>query len=421
MARSINRLTDRTVKSIVTPGRHADGGNLFLIVDPPRTAAEGSTPKPSKRWTFIFRWNGKLKEMGLGSLKALSLADARTMATTYRGMLAKDISPLEARREDERRQAEEQRKRAAGRTFGEVAKHYHAAHEGSWKNAKVRKQWLPSLEHYCGSIWSKSVDTIGTDDVLAILQPIWTTKAETASRTRGRIEAVLDAARVRGLLDKDRANPARFKGHLRHLLGKRQKLQRGHHAALPFAEITQFMAQLRAREAIAALALEFAILTGGRTSEALQAPWREFDLEAKLWVIPRERMKGKREHRVPLSDRCIEILKKLEPMKAGPDSYVFPGTKRGRPLSSMSMLMLLRRMKVRVTVHGFRSTFREWAGDCTSFSREIAEASISHLVGSDTERAYRRGDAIEKRRQLMQSWSDYCGGKSNVAQLRAAG
>jgi integrase len=419
MARSINRLTDRTVKSITTPGRHGDGGNLFLIVDQPRHSADGSKRKPSRRWAFIFRWDGKLKEMGLGSASVLSLADAREMATSYRGLLAKHISPLEARRAEERRQAEEQRTRAVGRTFGEVAKHYHAAHEGSWKNAKVRKQWLPSLEHYCVSIWNKPVDAIGTDDVVAILQPIWTSKAETASRTRGRIEAVLDAARVRGLVDKDRANPARFKGHLRHLLGKRQKLQRGHHAALPYAEVAQFMAQLRARKAMAALALEFAVLTGGRTSETLEAPWREFDLETRLWIIPRERMKGKREHRVPLSDYCIEILKKLEPMKAGPDSYVFPGTKSGQPLSSMSMLMLLRRMKVPVTVHGFRSTVRDWAGDCTSFPREITETSISHLVGNDAERAYRRGDAIEKRRQLMQAWADYCAGASNVVALRA--
>jgi integrase len=421
MARSINRLTDRTVKSVTKPGRHGDGGNLFLIVDPPRTAADGSTPKPSKRWAFIFRWDGKLREMGLGSLNALSLADARDIATTYRGLLARKLNPLEVRREEERRLAEEQAKRAAGRTFGEVAKAYHAAHESSWKNAKVRKQWLPRLETYCGGIWAKSVETITTEDVLAALNPIWNVKSETARIVRGRIEAVLDAARARGLIDKDKANPAAWRGHLAHLLPKSPKLQRGHHKALPYTEIASFMAHLRAREAMAALALEFAILTGGRTSEALECPWGEIDLEAKLWLIPRERMKSEREHRVPLSGRCLEILRKLEPMKAGADSYVFPGTKPGRPLSSMSMLMLLRRMKVTVTVHGFRSTFRDWAGDCTSFAREIAEMSVAHLVGNDAERAYRRGDAIEKRRQLMQAWADHCAGESNVVALRPAG
>ena len=257
--------------------------------------------------------------------------------------------------------------------------------------------------------------------MLAILQPIWTVKAETASRTRGRIEAVIDAARARGLIDKDRANPARWKGHLSHWLGKRLKLQRGHHAALPYAQIAEFMVDLRQREAMAALCLEFLVLTATRSGEAMKATWGEIDLDAKLWVIPRGRMKGNREHRVPLSDRCVEILRKLEPLKAGPDSFVFPGTKVGKPLSVMALEMLLRRMKMPVTVHGFRSTFRDWAGDNTSFPREIVEEALAHQVGSEVERAYRRGDAIEKRRQLMTAWADYCAGASNVVALRPAG
>ena len=413
MARSINRLSDRTVKSVSTPGRHGDGGNLFLIVDHLRAGAEPGT-KPAKRWAFIFRWDGKLKEMGLGSLTAVSLGEARRLAGELRAMLAKNVNPIEARREAER-------KRAAGRTFGDVAKQYHEAHKGAWKSRKVEKQWLPGLESYCGPIWSKPVETITTDDILNILRPIWTAKAETGRRTRGRIEAVLDAARARGLIDKDRANPATWRGHLSHLLPKSQKLQRGHHAALPYAEVAGFVRELRQREAMAALCLEFAVLTAARSGEAMGARWSEVDLEGKLWVLPRERMKRNREHRVPLSDRCVEILRQIEPIKSGPDSYVFPGTKVGKPLSVMAMAMLLRRMKLPVTVHGFRSTFRDWAGDNTSFPREIFEEALAHQVGSEVERAYRRGDAIEKRRQLMSAWADYCAGASKVVALRSAG
>ena len=416
MARSINRLTDRTVKSITKAGRHADGGNLFLIVDPATAGAVGKAEKkPAKRWAFIFRWDGKLKEMGLGSLNAVSLATARELAGEYRGLLAANRNPIEVRRD-------EQKKLSAGRTFGEIAKQVHEARKDGWKNKKFVAQWLTSLEAYCGSIWGKPVETIGTDDVLAILQPIWTAKAETAGRTRARIETVLDAARARDLILKDRANPARWRGHLSHLLPKRQRLQRGHHAALPYAEIAEFMAKLRQREAMAALCLEFTILTGVRSGEAMKLPWAEIDLKAKVWTIPAPRMKGNEVHRVPLSDRCIAILQQLEPMKSGPDSYVFPGTKPGKPLSVMALEMLLRRMKVAVTVHGFRSTFRDWAGDCTSFPREIVEAALAHRVGNEVELAYRRSDAIEKRRLLMQAWADTCAGVKldNVLPMRKA-
>lgn len=419
MARSINRLSDRTVKSITKPGRHGDGGNLFLIVDALRAGAELGT-KPAKRWAFIFRWDGRLKEMGLGSLQAVSLAEARRMAGDFRAMLAKNVNPMDVRRE-------EMRKRLTGRTFGEVASQYHEAHKAAWKSRKVEKQWLPGLERYCGSIWGKPVETIGTDDILAILSPIWTSKAETGRRTRGRIEAVLDAARARGLIEKDRANPAAWRGHLSHLLPKSQKLQRGHHASLPYCDVAAFVLQLRQREAMAALCLEFTVLTAVRSGEAMGARWSEIDFDAKLWVIPRERMKGSKAHRVPLTDRCLEILRKLEPLKVGPVSYVFPGTKVGKPLSVMAMEMLLRRMdhgpgsEKPITVHGFRSSFREWAGDCTTFPREVAEEALAHQVGSEVERAYRRGDAIEKRRQLMQAWADYCGAVSNVLPIRSAG
>jgi integrase len=414
MARTINRLSDRSVRTVTTPGLHADGGNLFLVVDPPRRAADGTEGKPAKRWAFVFQWDGKRKEMGLGGLNSVSLAAARDVAAECRAMLAKNINPIEARRA-------EQRKRAAGRTFGEVAKELHEARKAGFRNKKSETQWLTALETYAKSIWDKPVEEIGTEDVLAILQPVWTSKSETAARVRGRIEAVLDAARARGLVDRDRANPARWKGHLSHLLPKRQKLQRGHHAALPYAKIADFMTALRGREAMAGLCLEFTILTAVRSGEAMLATWGEIDLDAKLWVIPRERMKRKREHRVPLSDRCVEMLAKLEKLKADPDSFVFPGSQPGKPLSVMAMEMLLRRMKLSVTVHGFRSSFRDWAGDCTSFPREIVEEALAHQVGSEVERAYRRGDAIEKRRQLMSAWADYCAGARNVVALRPAG
>ncbi len=413
MARSINRLSDRTVKAIVKSGRHGDGGNLFLIVDrlPPNAELNA---KPAKRWAFIFRWDGRLKEMGLGSLNAVPLAEARKLAGEYRGLLARNVNPIEARRDEERQ-------RTAARTFGEVAHQFHETRKASWKSAKVAKQWLPTLERYCASIWSKPVDTITTDDIVRVLSPIWTTKAETARRTRGRIEAVLDSARVRGLIDETRANPARWRGHLSHILAPSPKLQRGHHAALRYAGLADFTSDLRSRQATAALCLEFTILTAVRSGEALGARWGEIDIEGALWIIPRARMKKGREHRAPLSSRCLEILRTLEPLKAGPDGYVFPGTKPGKPLSSMSMEMLLRRMKVPVTVHGFRSTFRDWAGDCTNYPREIVEEALAHQVGSEVERAYRRSDAIEKRRQLMQAWADYCVGSSRVVQLRTAG
>lgn len=410
MARSINRLAPQTVKSITKPGRHADGGNLFLIVDRlPADAGPGA--KPAKRWAFLFRWTGRLKEMGLGSVNTVSLADARQMAADYRSLLNKNLNPIEVRREEERQ-------RNAARSFSDVARQFHETRKAGWKSRKVEKQWLPALERYCASIWTKPVDTISTDDVVKVLQPIWNVKAETARRIRGRIEAVLDSARARGLIERDRANPARWRGHLSHILPKSPKLQRGHHAALPYAEIAAFVSALRSREATAALCLEFTILTAVRSGEALGARWSEIDLDAGLWLIPRQRMKRSKEHRVPLSARCLEILTALTQLKTGDHDFVFPGRQPGKPLSSMSMEMLLRRMKVAVTVHGFRSTFRDWAGDCTTYPREIVEEALAHQVGSEVERAYRRSDAIEKRRQLMEAWSDYCAGARNVVTLR---
>jgi integrase len=272
-----------------------------------------------------------------------------------------------------------------------------------------------TLTKYAAPLRDKPIAAVHTDDVLSVLAPIWQTKNETASRLRGRIERVLDAARAKGLRSGE--NPARWRGHLDHLLPRRQRLSRGHHAALPYPDVPAFVAGLREREAIAALALEFLILNASRLGEVLGAKWNEIDLEAKVWTIPPERMKAGREHRVPLTKRGLEILATAEKLRTS--DYVFPGQRRGRPLSPMSMEMLRRRMKVDVTVHGFRSSFRDWAGECTSFPREIAEAALAHIIGDETERAYRRGDALEKRRKLMAAWAAFCDpkDKSNVVPL----
>ena len=249
------------------------------------------------------------------------------------------------------------------------------------------------------------MDDIGTDDVLGVLVPIWQTKAETASRLRGRIERILDAAKAKGLRTGE--NPARWRGHLDKLLPPRRKLTRGHHAAMPFEDVPAFIADLRQREAVAGLALEFCILNASRSGEVLGARWSEIDRKARLWTIPAKRMKASVEHRVPLTDHALQILDRAEAIRTS--EYVFPGYKRDRPLSVMAMEMMLRRMKVDVTVHGFRSSFRDWAGERTAFPREIAETALAHVVGDATERAYRRGDALEKRRKLMDSWSAFIG------------
>jgi integrase len=251
------------------------------------------------------------------------------------------------------------------------------------------------------------VDEIDTTAVLEVLQPLWASVPETASRLRGRIETVLDAARARGLIGQHEANPARWRGHLDKLLPKRQKLTRGHHAAMPFAEVPDFMGRLRERDAVAARALEFTILTAARSGEVLGARWEEIDFERAVWTVPATRMKGGREHRVPLSSRALAILKRLD--EARISEFVFPGQRQGKPLSGMAMEMILRRMNADgVTVHGFRSSFRDWCGEVSTFPREVAEAALAHVAGDATERAYRRGDALDKRRTLMEAWAQFC-------------
>jgi len=280
-----------------------------------------------------------------------------------------------------------------------------------FRNEKHKAQWKSTLETYAAPLRAKPVDTIATDDLLAVLKPIWTTKAETASRVRGRIEKVLDAAKAKGFRDGE--NPARWRGHLDHLLPRPLKLARGHHAAMPYGDVAGFIAELRKREAASALALELCILTAARSGEILGMRWSEIDLDKKVWTVPANRMKAGREHRVPLSARAVAILRRLEALKAG--AFVFPGQTRDKPLSNMAMEMVLRRMQVEdVTVHGFRSSFRDWAGNVSNFTREIVETALAHVIGDKAEQAYRRSDALEKRRKLMEAWSAYCEPKAST-------
>jgi integrase len=405
MAREVKRLSARSVTTLSKPGRHSDGAGLYLVID----------PSGARRWLFLFRWQGKLKELGLGGIASVTLADARARADEARRLLAAGTSPIEAKRA-----AEAERK--AAKTFGAFADEMLISILPGFKNVRHRAQWTRALKHYAEPIRNKRLDEIGTDDILGILQPLWQNKQETASRVRGRIERVLAAAKAKGLIPSPWENPARWRGHLKELLSQRKKLTRGHHAAMPYAEVPAFIADVRARPATAARALEFAILNASRSNEVLGARWEEIDLKHEIWTVPPERMKGGTAHRVPLSKRAVAIITEMNEIKV--NDFVFPGQKRDRPLSSMALEMLMRRMKVsEFTPHGFRSSFRDWAGENTTFPREVAEAALSHTVGDEAEQAYRRGDALEKRRKLMQAWSQYLAGPKaktdNVTPIRA--
>lgn len=389
MARAINKLTARKVDTVSKPGRHGDGNGLYLYVD-----ANGS-----KRWLFLFRWEGKLKEMGLGSVSRVSLANAREQAAKARTVLATGQSPILQRRLAVER-------RDAVPTFGAFADDLLAEICKGFRNEKHRGQWASTLKTHAACLHDIAIDAVTTDHVLKVLSPIWHRLPETASRVRGRIERVLDAARAKGLIEPPWENPARWRGHLSNLLPKRQKLSRGHHAAMPFEEVPAFLNALRERKSTAARALEMTLLCASRSGEVLGARWTEFDLDAGTWTVPAQRMKAGRQHRVPLSGPALKLVRTA--WDARTSEYVFPGQKPDRPLSNMAMEMQLRRMKLdQFTVHGFRSSFRDWAGEKTDSPREIAEAALAHVVGDQTERAYRRGDALERRRELMNAWAAF--------------
>lgn len=393
LARTLNRLTHIKITAAKEKGLYPDGGGLYLQV----------TPTGARSWVFRYKKNGRARGMGLGPVYDVPLAEARDLAAEARRMLREGLDPLEerhAKHEQARLEA------AMAVTFDQAVEAYLEAHEPSWRNPKHRQQWRNTLATYCSPILgSMPVQKIETAHVLKVIEPIWATKTETASRVRGRIETILDWARARNYRTGE--NPARWRGHLANVLPPRSRVQKvRHHPAMPHHEVAAFMAELAAKTNIAASALRFVILTAVRTNEALQATWSEFDLEKRVWLIPAERMKSGREHRVPLSPQAYEIIKDLHSIRHG--NYVFPGQRFGRPLSEMSMLMLLRAMgREDITVHGFRSSFRDWAAEATNFPREVAEAALAHVVGDKTEAAYRRSDLFVKRAKLMEAWGSY--------------
>lgn len=389
MARAINTLTTRKVASLRDPGRHSDGGGLYLRI----------TPAGSRSWVFMTAAGGRRVEVGLGALTSVSLSSARQIAGQMREAVARGYEPRSVI-------TPPPASAPIVPAFAAFAEEYIASVETGWKNPTHRHQWRQSLRDHAAVLSNKIVTEISTDDVLKVLQPIWLKKPETAGRVRGRIERILDAAKARGLVDRDWANPARLRGHLDFLLPKQPGMVRGHHAALPYKDAPQFMEALRQRRAPAARCLEFTILTAARSGEALGAAWREIDFEERLWRVPGHRMKAGVEHLVPLSEAAISVLDALRPSEAKPDSLIF--AIQGAARSNMAMAMLLRRMDYgHITTHGFRSTFRDWGGDCTTYPREIIEAALAHTIQNKAEKAYRRGTAVERRRALMKEWSVY--------------
>ena len=428
MARASNLLTARAAASLTEVGRRADGGGLFLDVRP---AKEGASA--AKSWVFIYRspvhrterkakdgtvqFVGRSREMGLGRFGTtgdmVSLAGARNLAEAARTLIRDGKDPL-----DEREKAAAPAAKVP--TFGELADQFVSAMEGQWRNEKHRAQWRMTLDQYAKPLRNKPVNEIDVADVLVCLKPHWERRPETADRLRGRIERVLNAAKAKG--HRTGENPAAWRGHLENLLPKRQKLSRGHHNAMPWQDVPAFIGALRQRTGVAALALEFLILAAARSGEARGARWDEIDTTARIWTIPARRMKAGVEHRVPLTGRMLAIIETVRPLRRD-DNLVFPGLKRGAPLSDMTLAAVLKRMKVTgATPHGFRSAFRDWAGSATSFPHEIAEEALAHAVGSQVERAYRRQDALERRRELMAAWERFLEGDAagNVVRMRAA-
>jgi len=398
MRESHSRLTALKVARLSRPGRYGDGAGLYLrVAEYPLTNGKQAR---SKNWIFRYERDGRERWMGLGPLNTLSLAEARAQARENRQLLLRNVDPIDAR-QAARHGARLDAARAI--TFRQCAEAYIKAQRSSWRNAAHAAQWPASLSRFAyPQIGHLPVAAIDTALVLKVLEPIWAEKTDTASRLRGRIETVLDWAKAREYRNGD--NPARWRGHLDKLLPKVSKVRTvEHHAALPYAQAPAFAAELRARNEISARALEFTILTAARTNETLGAQWSEIDLKARLWTVPGVRMKSGKTHVVPLSDRTIEILESVQRVRGCP--FVFPGAKQS--LSHTAMLKILRGMRPGLSVHGFRSSFRDWAGDRTNHAHDVVESALAHVVKDVTERAYRRGTALEKRARLMADWSRY--------------
>lgn len=405
MSRSTKKLTAAKVKNTTQPGMYSDGEGLYLQVSKTST----------KSWVLRYKRHGKAREMGLGALITVSLSDARIKALHYRKMLLEGEDPIFVR--DQEKLAKRLEETAGAKSFKDCAKEYITAHKASWNNEKHINQWENTLSSYAEpKFGSKPVEQVDTTLVMKCLEPIWYNKTETANRVRGRIESILDWAKVKGYRSGE--NPARWKGHLDQLLPAPSKVKKvKHHSAMPYKDIGDFISLLQKQESISARSLEFTILTACRTQEVLGAKWDELDLEDRIWTIPSDRMKMKREHQVPLTDRMLKIIKAMEMFKEKENDYIFPGSKEDKPQSNMTMLNLLKRVKrTDITVHGFRSTFRDWVAENTTFPGEVAEMALAHKIMNDVEAAYRRGNLLDKRRELMSDWDDYCNGKNSTAQ-----
>ncbi len=379
-------LTAMQVRQLKVAGRYADGNGLYLLVD----------PSGAKRWLLRTVVQGRRRDIGLGGLSLVSLAEARELAVEYRGLARAGGDPL----------AERRRQRKIAPSFKNAAELVHAEQKAGWRNAKHANQWINTLTQYVyPTIGDRPIDQIDTPEILRVLSPIWLAKPETARRVRQRMGVVFDWAKAAG----HRLGENPVAGVAKGL--PKQKDADSHHAALPFAEVPAFVKRLQssAEGELARLAFEFLILTVSRTSEVLRAAKTEVNLTQAIWIVPAERMKAARVHRVPLGPRCIEIVERASEL--GADSpYLFPGRSPKAPMSNMVLLMMLRRMKVNATAHGFRSSFRDWASETTSFPRELAEMALAHTIENKVEAAYRRGDLLEPRRKMMQAWANFVGG-----------
>lgn len=413
MARAIHKLKAISAEKATKPGLYGDGGGLYLQI----------TKDGIKSWLFRYMINGKARGMGLGPLHTISLAQAREKAHECRSFLLKGLDPLDEKEKSQVAAKEEAESIAKAKsvappaappekTFRDCADELINSKKSGWQNEKSEDQWRNTLEKYAYPvIGDLAVSVIDTAHVMRILSPIWAEKTETASRVRGRIESVLNYAKVFGYRNSE--NPARWKGHLDHLLPKESAVTTvQHHLALPYKELPEFMEKLRGKDSIAAYALELLILTATRSNETRGSLWQEFDLEEKIWTIPAMRMKAKKVHRIPLSEQALQVLRKM--LRFGNRGLVFPGQKDGQPLSEATMLQLLRRIrKEKLTVHGFRSTFRDWASECTTHDSNVCEMALAHAIENKAEAAYRRGDLLFRRAALMNDWGIYCGSRGS--------
>ena len=392
MPKETHRLTALEVKALSTPGRHADGGNLFLAI----------SKSGSKSWSFLYRHHKRVREAGLGSLDKVSLKDAREKAAEGRQLLGRGLDPLAVW---------QAAKRASEKpTFAEAAAEYFETHREEWRSERHAAEWKRSLAAYTKAIAKLKVDEIEADDVLACLKPLWKRAPETASRVRGRIERVLSAAKAAGHVDKDKLNVARWRDGLEHRLSKKPKVK--HFRALDYQDAPAFVAELRERRftpsgahIVSAFALEYLLLTATRSNETLGAQWSEINWEERTWTVPAWRTKREIEHVVPLGDGALSVLREMKAIECG--LFVFPGKYDNAPLGPLTFVNLLRRMKIGTTAHGLRSTFRDWAGNETPTPREVCEHALAHYVGDQKERSYRRMDALAKRRELMRLWDEY--------------